>query len=90
MQLENRSVAILGGSAGIGLATAPLLAERAAEVTIGGRDERRLADAASSRPGSARTIVVDATDSSSLRNFFSQAGLLDDLVVTVTSRNDRV
>ena len=88
MQLESRSVAILGGSAGIGLATATLPAERGAEVTIGGRDERRLADAASSLPGSARTIVVDATDSSSLRNFFNQAGLLDDLVVTVTSRNN--
>lgn len=88
MQLEDRKVAILGGSAGIGLATAALLAEQGAQVTIGGRDERRLADAASSLPGSARTIVADATDPGSLRNFFSQAGPLGDLVVTVTSRNN--
>jgi NAD(P)-dependent dehydrogenase (short-subunit alcohol dehydrogenase family) len=50
MQLENRKVAILGGSAGIGLAIAALLAEQGAQLTIGGRDERRLADAASSLP----------------------------------------
>lgn len=50
MQLESRSVAILGGSAGIELATATLPAGRGAPVTIGGRDERRLADAASPLP----------------------------------------
>jgi NAD(P)-dependent dehydrogenase (short-subunit alcohol dehydrogenase family) len=84
--LKDRKVAILGGSSGIGLATAALLHERGAQVTIGGRDQDRLARAAASLPGGPTTVAVDATDPASLRRFFEQAGPIDDLVVTVTRR----
>jgi NAD(P)-dependent dehydrogenase (short-subunit alcohol dehydrogenase family) len=86
LALKGRKIAILGGSAGIGLATAALLQERGAEVSIGGRDKERLAQAASLLAPGATTIPVDATDISSLRGFYQQAGPLDDLVVTVTRR----
>lgn len=36
--MDSRHVAVLGGSAGIGLETAGLLAGRGARVTIGGRN----------------------------------------------------
>jgi NAD(P)-dependent dehydrogenase (short-subunit alcohol dehydrogenase family) len=84
--LESRHVAVLGGSTGIGFATARLLAERGARTTIGGRDGGRLEQARRSLPGGARAIVVDATDAQSLRRFFDQAGPIDDLVITVTGR----
>jgi NAD(P)-dependent dehydrogenase (short-subunit alcohol dehydrogenase family) len=84
--LRNRKTAILGASGGIGLATAALLAERGAQVTIGSRDEGRLAEAAESLPGGAKAIPVDATDVDSLREFYDVAGPIDDLVVTVTRR----
>jgi len=84
--LESRDAAVLGGSTGIGFATARLLAERGARVTIGGRDHGRLEHARASLPGGTRSIVVDATDPQSLRRFFEQAGPLDDLVITVTGR----
>jgi NAD(P)-dependent dehydrogenase (short-subunit alcohol dehydrogenase family) len=84
--LANRRIAILGGSAGIGLATARMMADRGAELTLGGRDPRRLAHAASSLPTGAKPISVDATDPESLRNFFDTAGPIDDLIVTVTGR----
>jgi NAD(P)-dependent dehydrogenase (short-subunit alcohol dehydrogenase family) len=84
--LENRKIAILGGSAGIGLATARLLAERGAHVTVGGRDDGHLAEARDVIGDGAATIAVDATDTKSLRSFFDQVGPIDDLVVTVTRR----
>jgi NAD(P)-dependent dehydrogenase (short-subunit alcohol dehydrogenase family) len=84
--LEHRHVAILGGSAGIGLATAKLLIARGARTTIGGRDHDRLAQAGNQLPQGAQTIPVDATDTEALRRFYRDAGPIDDLVITVTRR----
>jgi NAD(P)-dependent dehydrogenase (short-subunit alcohol dehydrogenase family) len=86
LSLKGRTTAILGGSAGIGLATAALLQERGAEVIVGGRDEARLAEAEAALASGARALRVDATDAESLRGFYQQAGPVDDLVVTVTRR----
>jgi NAD(P)-dependent dehydrogenase (short-subunit alcohol dehydrogenase family) len=83
---ENRHVAVIGGSNGIGLATTRLLAGLGARVTIGGRDRGRL-DAAVKEVGHpARGVVVDAEDVGSLRGFYAEAGPISDLVVTVTRR----
>jgi NAD(P)-dependent dehydrogenase (short-subunit alcohol dehydrogenase family) len=79
-----RHTAIIGGSAGIGLATARLLAERGWRVTVGGRNAERLERCRAAL--GVDTLQVDATDDASLRAFFEQAGPIDDLVVTVTRR----
>jgi NAD(P)-dependent dehydrogenase (short-subunit alcohol dehydrogenase family) len=81
-----RHAAILGGTRGIGLATARLLLERGWRVTIGGRDSERLATARGSLGDGVTAIAVDATDADSLRAFYAEAGPIDDLVVTVTRR----
>jgi NAD(P)-dependent dehydrogenase (short-subunit alcohol dehydrogenase family) len=60
----DKHIAILGGSSGIGLATARLAAERGARITLGGRDRTRL-NAAADQTG-ATAIPVDAEDRSSL------------------------
>ncbi len=86
MDMSGRHVVVLGGSAGIGLATARLAAARGARVTLGGRDRERLAEAAASVGGDVVGIEVDACDVEQLRRFFAQAGPLDDLVITVTRR----
>src|SRR3954471_16377584 len=86
LDLEERTAAVIGGSTGIGYATAALLQQRGAAVTIGGRDTQRLSDAAMSLGGDVRPVEVDATDARTLRSFFDETGPVDDLVVTVTRR----
>ena len=82
---QRRRLAVLGGSAGIGLAVARRMAAAGAEVTLGGRDRQRLDDACGLLDAAAG-IVVDAEDPSSLGAFFADAGPIDDLVITVTRR----
>ena len=83
---RRRRLAVLGGSAGIGLAVAKRVAAAGADVTLGGRDRGRLDDACRLVGDAATGIVVDAEDPRSLRDFFAGAGSIDDLVVTVTRR----
>lgn len=83
---DTRHVAVIGGSAGIGLAAAQRLADRGARVTIGGRDRKRLTGAVSVLGDNARGIEVDATDPDSLRHFYAEAKAIDDLIITVTRR----
>lgn len=84
--LKDRHVAVIGGSTGIGLATGEALVANGARITIGGRDQQRLAQAQGSLADGTQAIAVDATDPDALRSFFAQAGPIDDLVVTVTRR----
>jgi NAD(P)-dependent dehydrogenase (short-subunit alcohol dehydrogenase family) len=84
--LAGRHAAVIGGSSGIGLAAAQLLAARGARVTIGGSDAGRLDQARAALPDGTEALEVDATDLPSLRGFYERAGPIDELVVTVTGR----
>ncbi len=86
MDLSDHHVTVLGGSSGIGLETARLLASRGARVTIGGRDPGRLAAAAAELGDRVTALAVDAQEPDSLRQFFAAAGPISDLVITVTRR----
>jgi len=83
---SNRHVVVIGGTAGIGLATAAMLVERGARVTIGGRNRERLAATVKELGGNVQAVAVDAEDVASLSQFFAEVGPLDHLVVTVTRR----
>ena len=78
MSMKDRQVAVLGGSAGIGLETARLLASLGAQVTIGGRNPERLEAAVGQLGDQARAIAVDCEQTDSLRQFFAQAGPITD------------
>ena len=78
-------VVVIGGSSGIGLATAKLLLKQGYTVTITGRDGEKLAAAKASLDGDARSLVLDATQLSSLGDAFAGIGAFGHLVLAMGS-----
>jgi len=70
-------VVIMGGTSGIGLATARLLAGDGSEVTVTGRDPGRLAAV----PAPIGTERLDGTDRAAVTEFFDRIGEFDHLVL---------
>ncbi|WP_175810284.1 SDR family oxidoreductase [Burkholderia cepacia] len=82
MKLNDQRVLVVGGSSGIGEATARAFAEAEAKVTIASRDAARLA-ASKDRIGyGVSTGVMDITDDASVRAFLDSAGEFDHVVVS--------
>ncbi|WP_175850982.1 SDR family oxidoreductase [Burkholderia cepacia] len=82
MKLNDQRVLVVGGSSGIGEATARAFAEAGATVTIASRDAARLA-ASKDRIGyGVSTGVMDITDDASVRTFLDSAGEFDHVVVS--------
>jgi len=80
MLLAGKTVVVVGGSSGIGLATAELAKAEGADVVIASRNKDRLA-AAAEKIG-ARPMVVDVTDDASVAALFKSCGTVDHVVVT--------
>ena len=74
-------VVVMGGTSGIGLATAEACFADGAEVTVTGRDPGRLASAAGKVTGAE---AVDATSEEEVRAFFARHGRFDHLVLAVS------
>jgi NAD(P)-dependent dehydrogenase (short-subunit alcohol dehydrogenase family) len=70
-QLAGQTVVVLGGSAGIGLATARLARAEGANVVITGRDPERLARAAAD-VGASQTAHFDVADEAALHQFLDR------------------
>lgn len=75
---------ILGGSSGIGLATATLLAAEGVEVVLAARNEARLEQARASIEGSVSTATLDVLDVSALKNLFETHRGFNFLVAAAT------
>jgi NAD(P)-dependent dehydrogenase (short-subunit alcohol dehydrogenase family) len=83
--MSSQHAVIVGGSSGIGLATARLLLEQGFRVTITGRNEQRLAKAKQSLDGEVSAICADASAAHALRENFSRIGSFDHLVLALGS-----
>jgi NAD(P)-dependent dehydrogenase (short-subunit alcohol dehydrogenase family) len=79
MDLSNQRTLVTGGTAGIGLACARLLAEEGAEVIITGRDGSR-GDAAASTHERLRFVQADLADLGSVESLAEVIGDVDILV----------
>jgi NAD(P)-dependent dehydrogenase (short-subunit alcohol dehydrogenase family) len=75
--LQDTTVVVIGGSSGIGLATARLAAAAGARVTIAGRDEDRLAAALDSLGGDVAGVGLDVADEGAVRDLFGSFDHVD-------------
>jgi NAD(P)-dependent dehydrogenase (short-subunit alcohol dehydrogenase family) len=84
MSFQGQHVYVMGGSHGIGEATARAFAAAGAEVVITGRSKERL-DAAAARIGlPVQTRTLDATDPEAVAAFFSDGETVDHLVLALS------
>lgn len=77
-------VFIAGGTSGIGLATASMLANGGAQVTITGRDPRKLENALSGLPSSVQGYCLDAADAAGQKALLQKVGSIDHLVLALS------
>ena len=80
MLLKGKKVVVVGGSSGIGLATAEMAVSEGAEVIVASRNAERL-DAAAKKIG-ATAISADVTSDQSVSELFRRCGAVDHVVVT--------
>jgi NAD(P)-dependent dehydrogenase (short-subunit alcohol dehydrogenase family) len=78
----NQSILIVGGSSGIGLATAKLAASLGGEVTIASRTADKVNAAKTSIGVNVAGRVIDVTSDSNVEDFFSDDTTWDHVVVT--------
>ncbi|MGH3637922.1 MAG: SDR family NAD(P)-dependent oxidoreductase [Mycobacterium sp.] len=84
-ELTGQTALITGGTAGIGLACAHLLADEGASVILTGRDVARGTAAAAAINGTARFVQADLSDIDSVKSLVRQAGDVDILVNNAAS-----
>lgn len=82
MDFDAKHVVILGGTSGIGLATAMAAADHGARVTIASHRKENVESACSELPADTTGYVVDAADEHALEDFFVKVGEFDHLVFT--------
>jgi NAD(P)-dependent dehydrogenase (short-subunit alcohol dehydrogenase family) len=75
---------VMGGSSGVGLATAKALCENGLEVVVTGRDEAKLEAARQTLGPQGRAERVDAISEEEVRAFFERTGPFDHLVLSVS------
>jgi len=85
MTLRDKKVVIIGGSSGIGLATAQAAAAAGAYVLIAGRSQEKLQRAAMEIEGDVDTHLLDVTREGEVEEFFASLGTLDHLVTTAAA-----
>jgi NAD(P)-dependent dehydrogenase (short-subunit alcohol dehydrogenase family) len=82
LSLINTTVVILGGSSGMGLATAKAAKAEGARVLITGRSPERLEAARKKLGGEVRTVALDISDETGTRALFSELDSVDHVFIT--------
>ncbi len=87
MSLANKRVVVIGGSAGMGYATAQAALSSGAHVVIASRSADKLSAARAALGGAVDSAVLDVTDESAVRAFFNECGPIDHLVTSAAVVN---
>jgi NAD(P)-dependent dehydrogenase (short-subunit alcohol dehydrogenase family) len=82
MTLENQTVVILGGSSGMGLATAKAAKADGAQVVVTGRSRDKLQSAEAELGKGARALALDIADEHGTRQLFEELGRIDHIFIT--------
>ena len=82
MSLNGKKIVILGGTSGLGLATAQAAVREGAEIVIAGSRKARLDRAVATLPANAEGVVLDVTQEAQVQGFFNGLGAFDHLVYT--------
>jgi NAD(P)-dependent dehydrogenase (short-subunit alcohol dehydrogenase family) len=83
--LEDARVLVLGGSSGIGLATAKAAAAAGAKVTIASRSSDKVNAAVAQLGKGVSGAALDTTDDTAMEGFFGKQPEWDDIVVSVAA-----
>jgi NAD(P)-dependent dehydrogenase (short-subunit alcohol dehydrogenase family) len=78
--LQGASVVVVGGTSGIGLATAKMAHDGGARVVVAGRDEQRLAASLEQLGGDVRGLTLDVADEDAVRSLFASLDHVDHVV----------
>ena len=81
LKLAGKKVVIIGGSSGMGLASAKAVAREGAEVVIASRSREKLEAARAQVGGKVEVRPLDITDEQQVRRFFEEVGAIDHLVL---------
>jgi NAD(P)-dependent dehydrogenase (short-subunit alcohol dehydrogenase family) len=84
MKLTDQTLVVVGGTSGIGLATAHAAVKAGARVTIAGRHQDKLALAVAGLGDEARGESIDASDRDALDAFFARTDRVDHLVIAAS------
>jgi NAD(P)-dependent dehydrogenase (short-subunit alcohol dehydrogenase family) len=82
MSLSQKTVIVIGGSSGMGLATAMAALAEGANVTVTGRTRQWLDDARAQSEGRLGIAAVDAGDETAMAAFFAGFARIDHVYVT--------
>lgn len=79
---RNKNVLLIGGSSGLGEATAHAFADAGASVTIASRSADKLKAAAERIGQGVSSVVLDTTDDAAVEAYFAKADAFDHVVVS--------
>ncbi|GMA07732.1 short chain dehydrogenase [Tetragenococcus halophilus subsp. flandriensis] len=82
MELNGKKIVIVGGSSGIGLASAKKAVDQGAEVIIVSRSSEKLAEAKQEIGKDITSYTADMTKENEMEDLFAEIGTFDHLVVT--------
>ncbi|WP_299223713.1 SDR family oxidoreductase [uncultured Aquimarina sp.] len=84
--MKRERVLIIGGSGGMGLATAKVLIKNDYEIIVSGRTEAKLIDISNQLGPNSSYVVMDASNTVELRNKLTELPKIDHMVVAVSVR----